>query len=460
MFSRTVRRFLNVLTGCLVVPSLAFGQFDGASEGTDNAPFDLDAAATDLASSCVALPDGKVVVAGSATDDDGEARKIALARFTTAGLLDEDFGVDGFAVIDQSDLGFPFTDAAATAVARQADRIVVAGYRNDPGNSVFQPFLLRLHLDGSIDGAFGSSGWLLPTHIQSVTDMEVSPWTLDIWLVGPETDGIDGRYWLIKVDPQENELFAAFVFVGVNGFVLDLELTPDGKAIVVGAIDNESVPGIRMLPLLRRYLANGGPDPAIGLGSGGWAYDYGDSRLGRSVGILPNGRMVLQGTFGAFAAEDLFVTWLADDGQYDPAIGSHTVGFDLGGTGGDGSLGASQMVVQSDGKVVVAARALTGAAPGNFADIGVARFGAAGGLDASFGGAGTGKRTFELWTPGTDGDDYNSCLTLANGKLVVSGSSHFGADDWDFALQRLSNALIFTDGVELGSTGFWSATTP
>ena len=158
------------------------------------------------------------------------------------------------------------------------------------------------------------------------------------------------------------------------------------------------------------------------------------------------------------------MTGLTKMGDVDPAFGTfgtRTIAFDLGGSGGDGTLGASRMVVQSDGKIVVAARALTGGASGNFADIGVARLTAAGSLDPSFGGLGTGKRTFELGPVGSpDGDDQVSCLTLAAGKPIVVGSTHWSGDDWDFVVQRLANALIFSDGFELGSSGAWSATVP
>jgi len=449
---------------CLILgwmaPVSARAQVDGADDLNANATFDLDSAATDLARSCLALADGGIVLAGSASDDDGETVKIVLAKFLPGGGPDPGFGSAGQVVVDQSDLGFSFTDAAATAVAQQGDRIVVAGYRNNPAGSVYQPFLLRLLPNGAIDTAFGSNGWILPSHIRSVARMEVSPSTLDIWLVGPEADAADGRYWLLKFDSTETELFASFVYFGEDGNLQDLKLQPDGKALLVGSMDLDGGPGFRFGPALLRRLVDGNPDPSIGMGTGGWVYDFGASRFGRSVGVRPSGLLVLQGTFGAFAAEDLFVSWLALDGQVDPAIGTHTVGFNLGGTGGDGTLGVSQMVVQSDGKVVVAARALTGGNPSNWADIGVARFGAAGGLDSSFGGAGTGKRTFELWTPGSDGDDFDTCLTLAGGKPLIAGFSHIGANNWDFALKRLTSALIFTDGFEQGSVAFWSAAVP
>ena len=339
-----IRRSLGVVDsvgraclGWLILAALnlspAAAQFDGANDLDAAAAFDLDAAGTDLARSCVVLPDGGIILAGSASDDDGESSKIVLAKFLSTGGLDPSFGVAGKVVIDQSDLGFSFTTATAGALAVTSDRLFVAGYREDPIGSSYQTFLLRLQLDGSIDTAFGSNGWLGLSHISSIVDMEISPQTLDIWLLGKESSAADGYFWLLKIDRFENELFATGFNAGANGFLSDLELQPDGKALVVGTLDADGGAGFRGVPALWRRLANGFQDPAVGNGTGFLVYDDGDSRMVRSVGVLPDGRLVLQGTFGAFAAEDLFVKWLLANASPDSSIGNHTVGFDLGGSG-------------------------------------------------------------------------------------------------------------------------------
>ncbi len=151
------------------------------------------------------------------------------------------------------------------------------------------------------------------------------------------------------------------------------------------------------------------------------------------------------------------VTRLGPDGTLNNAFTEY-VAFDIGGSGGDGGGGMNRMVVQSDGKIVVAAAAITGDT-GNVIDVGVARVLAESGLDSSFGGLGTGKRTFDMPPVGSgDGNDDFHCLTLSGGKPVLVGSGQWSGLDWDFSFRRLTSALIFTDGFESGTTFFWSKT--
>ena len=71
------------------------------------------------------LPDGKIVVAGSASN--GSNEDIALARLNPDGSLDKSFDVDGRAMLD---LGGS-NERANSMAAYDEGRLVVAGYRNN-----------------------------------------------------------------------------------------------------------------------------------------------------------------------------------------------------------------------------------------------------------------------------------------------------------------------------------------
>ena len=75
----------------------------------------------------------------------------------------------------------------------------------------------------------------------------------------------------------------------------------------------------------------------------------------------------------------------------------------------------------------------------------MARVLAESGLDSSFGGLGTGKRTFDMPPAGSgDGSDDFHCLALSGGKPVLVGSGHFSGLDWDFSFRRLTSALFWS----------------
>ncbi len=93
--------------------------------------------------------DGKIVVAGYAEGSFDE--DLALARYTTEGLLDTTFGTGG---VVTTDLG---GNDRAQGVAIQPDgRIVVAGLSGGAGGYDFA--LARYDRDGTLDATFGSGG--------------------------------------------------------------------------------------------------------------------------------------------------------------------------------------------------------------------------------------------------------------------------------------------------------------
>jgi uncharacterized delta-60 repeat protein len=105
----------------------------------------------DTASALVIQPDGKIVVAGSATNSIGS--DFALVRYNSDGQLDSTFGTGGKVMMDFNGL----YDEVRSAAFQSDGKIVVAGFASTKlGSTVFG--LARYNPDGSLDSGFGTGG--------------------------------------------------------------------------------------------------------------------------------------------------------------------------------------------------------------------------------------------------------------------------------------------------------------
>ena len=122
-------------------------------DGTLDTSFDGDGIVTtdlsgqdDNITALMIQPDGRIVVAGTAGED------IALARYTTEGKLDPNFGNGGFKI---TDLGF--VDVANGVALSRSGQILLAGYTI--GTKLNNDWLLeRYNTNGTLDTTFGTGG--------------------------------------------------------------------------------------------------------------------------------------------------------------------------------------------------------------------------------------------------------------------------------------------------------------
>jgi uncharacterized delta-60 repeat protein len=438
-----------------------------AQDGLDDEPgafgsvaFDLDSQRLDRARACAVQPDGALVLAGEASDDDGEENKIAVTRIGPDGVRDASFGIDGRVVVDFTALGYALKNGEAWAVVVDPPgRLFVVGTARLASNGAPRVFVTRLLDDGAIDQTFLfngiSGGWYFSTYMQGVAAAALD---LDgnLWIVGPELADLTGDWSFLRLSPDGAELTARRIDINTFSSPTALLFAPDGKTLLGGW--GVAPPSFRISFLIHRLLGPGTgdlSDPTFGFEGNGWVIlDYPQNASLRSMAFLPDLGLVVAGETGTFPTETVVVQRLTRNGVSDGSFEEH-VSFDVGDPGGDGSFGQVRMVAQSDGKVVVAARALTGDSSNN-TDTGVARLLPGGGLDPSFGGAGTGKRLFGLASsPPGGGDEGLGCMVLAAGKVVVGGFREYISPDYDFAFRRLRSELIFTDGFESGTTFFW-----
>ena len=165
----------------------------------------------------------------------------------------------------------------------------------------------------------------------------------------------------------------------------------------------------------------GGLDP--GFGSGGkLTTDLGGPNEADAVIVQPDGKIVVAGGSFSLAAPAFELARYDERGSLDPSFGT-------GGTvvtSSRGLVGAQGAVLQEDGKIVAAGVAFNG----TDVDFALARYNPDGSLDTAFEGDGIAV------TPLGPGTDAATGVALQDdGKIVAAGFT-FNGSDFDFALAR------------------------
>ncbi|HEX9917922.1 MAG TPA: delta-60 repeat domain-containing protein, partial [Pyrinomonadaceae bacterium] len=396
--------------------ALARYNTDGSLDGTFgvggrvHTDFPLDQGG--FASALVIQPDGKIVVAGEATDaSQSFASGFALARYNTDGSLDTTFDTDGLIITS-----FPGGSAFAEDLLLQPDgKLVAAGTRRD--NATFQSAfaLARYNSDGSLDTSFDADGRA----------------TIDIAdTTAEEAHGVavqaDGR---IVVVGNGNSVFAV-ARVNSNGspdntFDTDgqvftdfgesfeqanaVALQADGRIVVVGEVATSLVDDDNFA--LARYNTDGSPDNTFD-GDGKVLTDFGLVDGAKDVVIQPDGRIIAAGRAGSFAGGTFFAlaryhTTGALDTSFD---GDGKVLTDV--SAGRFNLGGRGVALYADGRFVVAG----GENSSGQLDFGVVRYNTTGAPDNTFDGDGKAVTDFPL-----NEETITDMAVQADGKIIAVG---------------------------------------
>jgi uncharacterized delta-60 repeat protein len=172
----------------------------------------------------------------------------------------------------------------------------------------------------------------------------------------------------------------------------------------------------------RELLTAGALDPSFGGGDGTVTQpvDFAGHQLALLGAMVqqPNGQIVVAGSVQTDKDLDFAVARFNADGSLDSHFGINgitTFGFDLGGANTDRVGG---LVLQQDGKIVVAGTVSTGAQN----DFGVARLTTAGKLDSSFGNGGKISFSFNPFQGQSD-NEVAGVAIQSTGKIVVAGTT-------------------------------------
>jgi len=369
--------------------------------------------------------DGKIVLAGSSVVA-SRSSDFGLIRLNANGSLDEGFGDGGKQLLDVGGRN----DYCLSVTVQPDGKIVVAGYSSAGFSRDF--LLIRLDADGRLDEGFGDTGKRL---VEGGSGNDYGQSVMlqpdgKIVLAGHSSNASDNHdFSLIRLNANGS---LDEGFGGTGKLLLDVGsgddygqsviLQPDGKIVMAGRNYNGSSFDFRLI----RLNTNGSLDQGFGDG-GKLLLDVGSgSEYGESVIVQPDGKIVLAGRSYNGSNFDFSLIRLNANGSLDQ--GFVDTSKLLLNVGGSDEYGES-VILQPDGKIVVAGYSSNG----NTRDFSLIRLNANGSLDQGFGDGG--KRLLDV---GGDDDIGQSVILQPDGKIVVAGSSRSASNKYEFSLIRLN----------------------
>ena len=399
-----VRRIRSLATAALAIGlALAFqvpahadgaGSFDPTfrSDGIGFYPLGAGDSPSSRIDALAIQPDGKIVLAGYATDLGGH-HAFLVARLTPDGSLDSSFG-DGGTVVDQLGNGASASSEAYALAIQPDGKIVVGGEASGDSNSGFMA--ARFTPGGSYDSSFGTRGKTFAQLPSAGPDLPI------IRAIAIQPDGqivLAGTVVFSESTHGTDELFAARVN-GSDGH-LDSWFGTDGQVI-----KQLAPPGIAQYTELD------------------------------ALALQRDGKIVGSGFFSNGLPTPLIVRLNDSDGSLDTSFADAGVLSYKPFPGGDNGAQFSGLAVQPDGKIVAAGWAF-GQDAGSFATV-VRLAPPFGAFDSSFGSGGK-----VYFNPGSPSSSFPQLTTLAvqpDGALVVGGSIAQGIANRDFLVARLDGA--------------------
>lgn len=243
-------------------------------------------------------------------------------------------------------------------------------------------------------------------------------------------------------------------FDGENDGANDVAVQKNGKIVAVGYSYRPSVNDFA----LARYKPGGEFDGAFGEDGNGEVTtsltNGGD--VAKGVAIQPDGKIVIVGSADSGAYTDFGMARYNRDGTLDATFSNdgkrvtHLSDF---------HDNASDVVVQKDGKIVVAGLAALEVDP--FGDqFAVVRYRRGGGLDKTFGDEGVRRIDF-----GGNFDQARGIVLQPDGKILVTGRGQGKVDETDFAVARLRtngklDKTFSKDGRQTADSGLLGADVP
>lgn len=224
---------------------------------------------------------------------------------------------------------------------------------------------------------------------------------------------------------------------------------PDGKYIAVGEVgDRSSQNGTAAL--FARLTTSGALDPSYQAGAGysQLAIDQGNAfnrdEFATSITILDDGNMLMAGNAEDGASSEQNSTFVMKIKPLDfPSFDSNFGNGGISNIAAGYSFDLGNLHVQSDGKIILLGTRRASAAAAR--DMHVVRMLSDGTLDAGFGTVG--RTTIDFVLPGEL--DYGIRAAIQNGRIIVAGHSlHTAPQNLDQTIARLSNDLIFADGMD------------
>lgn len=395
---------------------------------------------TEIAFALAIQADGKVVAAGASYSD--FSNKLALARYTTAGLLDETFGAGGTVTTAVGTIDDRILD-----VVMQPDGKIIAVGRTEVSANNVDWVVARYLPDGSLDESFSDDGMALfqpSTFLDEATGVALQPDGKIVVTGSAYSDGgggsgsniVVGRYlpsgMLDLTFGNGGSISTDIFFTEEKGYGMTLDGA--GNILVCGVTDDFSDPEA----LIVRYTPDGALDPNFGNG-GMVTVNLADGNESfRDIAIQPDGKILAAGYALNNWTEGTVVRYL-DNGSLDPSFSGDgivtlPVGYDI--------LPA-RLVVLPDERILLAGTCRPDYIQGNIL---VALLHSDGSMDDSFSGDGMQNTLIG------DGATGQGLVVQDDAHIVVAGHADFDSTTlMDFAIVRyllsLDLGLLSFDGL-------------
>lgn len=408
------------------------GTLDTAGFGTGGKATTDFAGGSDQAFALVIQTGGKIVAAGVASNG-AAGNDFALARYSSAGVLDTSFGSSGKVL---TDFAGGNDQVFAMAIQPSDSKIVAAGFAFN-GINGNDYALARYSSDGAIDTGFGSSGRVttdFPGGNDVARAIAIQTSGKIVVAGGNNNDFALARF---NTDGSLDTSFGSSGqvitdFSGGNDQAFAVALDSMGRIVVAGSATNTSMVSPTGVDFaLARYDMNGNLDTTFGTGGKVTTPVSTGSNTDQAfaVAIGSGDKIVAAGVASVGATgNDFALVRYNSNGTLDTSFGSGgevTTAF----SAGNFDDRAFAVAIQSDGKIVAAGAANNGMTGSDFA---LARYNAAdGSLDSSYGSGG------KVMTDLAGSTDQALAIAIqASGKVIAVGRASNGATGTDFALAR------------------------
>ena len=418
-----VSGYLNASTGNIpfTIGDFALARYN--SDGSLDTTFGAEGKLTtyfggnsDFATGVALQTDGKILVAGTGFNRNNNTNDFALARYNNDGSLDGSFSGNGKVMTD-----FGGMNDSVNGIKVQPDgKILVLGTSSTPSGvtpSMSDFALARFNADGSLDTTFSGDG-KLTTDFGGGTDIGSSVVVLgngSILAVGSSyviVNGVSSSNFAVATYTADGTLVSTRTMdIGGNDIARSVAVQGDGKIIVVG---DTTAGGNTDFAIIRSTVDGSGPDTTFH-GNGMLTTDFGGNDFARSVILQSDGKILVAGNSTlADGTSDFALARYNTDGSLDTSFsGDGKLTLDFGAS----SDTAFSITLQTDGKILVTG---SSSSDGN-GDIITARLNADGTLDTTFGIANTLDGTSVYVENGTP-VVLDSNVQVIDSQLAASGN--------------------------------------
>lgn len=254
-------------------------------------------ASNDYLADIAIQPDGKIIAVGQSSISTDSS--IAFVQYTSAGVLDDDFGINGI----RNELSLTTWDLPTSITLQTDGKIILCG-RIDGKLGMF-----RLHPSGSLDTSFADNGYFSQDTGSTCSDVAVQA-DGNIVAVGTKSTNFQDTRVIIARVTASGVLDSRFGNQGLfmplvvdashssNGEAIYIQ--PDGKILVSG-----HATGTTYDAFISKVTTDGALDPEFNQ-TGISFVDSGVSEYGMALALQPDGKIVQAG-FTMSTWNDLFI---------------------------------------------------------------------------------------------------------------------------------------------------------